>query len=437
MLFASAAVEGTPSVHPAMVLPFGLLLLLIAVAPLLFGSWWHHHYPKVAIGLGAIVVAYYLGVLHAGLRLVHVLHEYISFIALIGSLFVVAGGIHIQIHGKSRPLGNTLFLLGGAVLANFIGTTGASMLLVRPWIRMNKYRVTAFHVVFFIFIVSNAGGALTPIGDPPLFLGFLKGVPFFWVLQHCWPAWLITIGLLLMVFYFFDLRSHRRAPAEVSADTGPETGWEFRGGLNLVFLLVILGAVMGNKFLPPFVPDFLMVGAAATSYFTTARAIHQANDFNFAPIQEVAWLFAGIFATMVPALDYLEANASRLGLHSAMQFYWATGSLSAFLDNAPTYLTFLAAAMGDKSLSVNTPEHVLAFATNHPQSLAAISLGAVFFGACTYIGNGPNFMVKNIADQMRVRTPSFFGYMLGFAVPILLPVYGIIAILFFSPWRIF
>lgn len=424
-------------INPLMILPFGVLLLLIAIGPLAFEKWWHHHYPKVAVGLGMMVAGYYLAGLQAGGRLLHVAHEYVSFIALIGSLFVVAGGIHITVKGESRPAINTAFLLLGAVMANFIGTTGASMLMIRPWIRMNKYRITAFHIVFFIFIVSNVGGALTPIGDPPLFLGFLKGVPFLWVLEHCWPAWFLTVGLLLGIFYIFDRINFRKPPPEVTGRLTASETWRFDGLHNLFFLALIIGAVAGNKFLPPFVPDVIMIGAAVASYLTTARSVHASNDFSFGPIKEVAWLFAGIFATMVPALDYLEGNAGQLGLHSPMQFYWATGTLSAFLDNAPTYLTFLAAAMGNQGLSVNDPAQVLQFAQTHGDFLVAISLGAVFFGACTYIGNGPNFMVKNIAHQLNVRTPGFFGYALRYAVPILIPVYFIIAILFFSRWRVF
>ncbi len=434
-VFAAAA--PSVSINPLMILPFAVLLSLIAIGPLAFEKWWHHHYPKVAVGLALVVAVYYLVGLQAGGRLLHVAHEYLSFIALIGSLFVVAGGIHITVKGEARPVVNTAFLLLGAVIANFIGTTGASMLMIRPWIRMNKYRITAFHIVFFIFIVSNVGGALTPIGDPPLFLGFLKGVPFLWVVEHCWAAWFITVGLLLGIFYIFDTINFRKPPRAVTGRMTASETWRFDGLHNLVFLAIIIGAVAGHKFLPPFAPDILMIGAAAGSFFTTASSVHQSNDFNFAPIKEVAWLFFGIFATMVPALDYLEGNAGQLGLHSPMQFYWATGALSAFLDNAPTYLTFLAAAMGNEGLSVNDPAQVLQFAQTDSRFLMAISLGAVFFGACTYIGNGPNFMVKNIAHQLNVKTPGFFGYALRYAVPILIPVYFIIAILFFSPWRVF
>jgi Na+/H+ antiporter NhaD/arsenite permease-like protein len=417
--------------HPAMILPFALLLCCIAAMPFIHKHWWEHHYPKVALGLGAITVAYYLAVLGNGSRMLHVAHEYVSFIALIGSLFVVSGGIHIRVKGESTPSINCVFLLIGAVLANFIGTTGASMLMIRPWIRMNKYRITSFHVVFFIFIVSNVGGCLTPIGDPPLFLGYLKGVPFWWVIEHCWQAWLVGVGGLIAIFYAFDRCNFLRASQDIrDKETAHET-WKFDGLRNLAFLGVILAAVFLRH--PPGLSEALMVAAALGSYFTTPKAVHAANDFNFAPIKEVAWLFIGIFATMVPALDYLEVHATELGLDTAMTFYWLTGALSGVLDNAPTYLTFLAAAMGRHQLSMNSPADMQTFLAQHGHELFAISLGAVFFGAMTYIGNGPNFMVKSICEQARVRTPGFFAYLFTFAVPILLPLFAIVALLFF--WR--
>lgn len=426
-LFLAAAVDP----HPAMIAPFALMLLSIAVMPFLNASWWHHHYPKVAVGLGAITVVYYLFVLKNGGRMLHVAHEYVSFIALIGSLFVVSSGIHIRVKGEAKPWVNCLFLFIGAVLANLIGTTGASMLLIRPWIRMNKYRITAFHIVFFIFIVSNVGGCLTPIGDPPLFLGYLKGVPFWWTLQKCWPAWALAVAALLAVFYAFDRRNFLRAPREIrDFETARET-WKIDGLRNLAFLGIILAAVFIEH--PVGVREALMIGATVGSYFLTPKPIHEANDFNFHPIREVAWLFLGIFATMVPALDHLEIHAGELGLNSAMKFYWLTGALSGVLDNAPTYLTFLAAAMGRQHLSLNDAGQVEQFAAQHELELLAISLAAVFFGAMTYIGNGPNFMVKSISEQAKVKTPDFFGYLWRFALPILIPVFALMALLFL--WR--
>ena len=429
LTLASVAIDP----HPAMILPFAVLLFCIAAMPFIHKHWWERHYPKVALALGLVSVIYYLFILHQPVRMLHVAHEYISFIALIGSLFIVSGGIHIQVKGEATPRINVLFLLIGAVLSNIIGTTGASMLLIRPWIRMNKYRITAFHIVFFIFIVSNIGGGLTPIGDPPLFLGFLKGVPFWWVLEHCWQAWTIAIALLLAIFYGIDRQNFLRCPKEIrDQETAHET-WKFDGMHNLLFFGVILGGV----FCPTPWREILMVGAALGSYFSTPARIHQANQFTFHPIQEVAWLFAGIFAAMVPALDYLQTNAASLGVSSPAQFFWFSGIFSGLLDNAPTYLTFLAAAFGMEGLSLDNPAHMQTFLANHDHTLVAISLGAVFFGAITYIGNGPNFMVKAIAEQARVETPDFLKYFWKYALPILFPIFGIIHLLFFSRYAVF
>jgi len=416
--------------HPGMIVPFGLMLLAIAVMPFIHLHWWERHYPKVAVALGTITTCYYVFGLGNAERMLHVGHEYVSFIALIGSLFVVAGGIHIDVKGEAKPWVNVAFLMFGAVLANVIGTTGASMVLIRPWIRMNKYRITAFHIVFFIFIVSNVGGCLTPIGDPPLFLGYIKGVPFWWVLEKCWSAWALAIGGLLAIFYAFDRHNFLRAPKPVRDMETREEKWQIDGLRNLGFLALILIAVFVKK--PIGLSEGLMIAAAIGSYYATPKRIHEANNFNFHPIKEVAWLFIGIFATMVPALDYLEVHAAQLGLNSEMKFFWFTGMLSGALDNAPTYLTFLAAAMGQQGLSLNNPAHVLQFSGEHGGELVAISLGAVFFGAMTYIGNGPNFMVKAIAEQAKVKTPSFFAYLCKFALPILLPLMALIALLFFS-----
>ncbi len=414
-----------------MILPFGALLLLIATGPVLLGDWWHHHYPKVSVALGVVTVGYYFVILHQPGRFGTVVHEYLSFIALIGSLFVVAGGIHINVKGESRPLTNVLFLAIGAIIANIIGTTGASMLLIRPWIRMNKYRITGFHVVIFIFIVSNVAGSLTPIGDPPLFLGYLKGVPFWWTLQHCWPAWAIAVGLLLSVFYVVDSINIRKAPREIMERKTANETWKFAGMHNLVFLAMILAAVLYNRSLPFLFPEAIMVVAAVASFYLTPDKVHKANDFTFAPIKEVAWLFLGIFATMVPALDYLGMHAAEIGITSPMQFYFSTGLLSSFLDNAPTYLTFLSAAMGLHHLNMDNPADVLKAITEFPSEILAISLGAVFFGAMTYIGNGPNLMVKSIADHAKVNTPNFLEYIVRYAIPILLPILVLISLILF------
>jgi Na+/H+ antiporter NhaD/arsenite permease-like protein len=346
----------------------------------------------------------------------------------VGSLFVISGGISISMKGEATPWRNTLFLAIGAILSNIIGTTGASMLMIRPWIRMNKYRITGQHIVFFIFVISNCGGALTPIGDPPLFLGFLRGVPFWWVLEHAWMGWLLTLGLLLSVFFVLDTYNFRRAPQEVREKETQEESFYFRGLPNLGFLALVLAAV----FLPKSVqetmlagifsiPALVMIAAAVGSYLTSKADIHAANDFNFGPVKEVGYLFIGIFLTMIPALQILQSGHA-VELSSPIGYYFATGSLSAFLDNAPTYLSFFAAAMGAEHLSVDSSADVILFATTHPQTLIAISLGAVFFGAGSYIGNGPNFMVKAIADKSKVNTPDFLRYMWQFSIPILLPI---------------
>jgi Na+/H+ antiporter NhaD/arsenite permease-like protein len=415
--------------HPLWIIPFVLLLGAIASGPVLAPKWWLRHYAKVALGLGAITLGYYILGLRDMVTLAHTAHEYFSFIALVGSLYVVSGGIHIHFKGEATPAVNVAFLLVGAVLANFLGTTGAAMLLIRPWIRLNQYRVTAYHIVFFIFIVANIGGCLTPIGDPPLFLGYLQGVPFWWVAEHCWPMWLTGVGLLLAIFYVVDRKNFARAPREVREVREHEVGhkhWSFDGLTNLFFLVVILGAVFISR--PVFLREILMAVAAVGSYFTTKKTVHAANQFDFHPIMEVVILFAGIFATMMPALGWLNQNAAQLlGANPAPGiFFWGTGVLSSALDNAPTYLGFLSALFG---VAGTDDIHEL-LGQQHLQVLA-ISVGAVFFGAATYIGNGPNFMVKAIADQQKVSTPSFFGFILKFALPFLLPVLAVVWYFFF------
>jgi Na+/H+ antiporter NhaD/arsenite permease-like protein len=432
MSLLASALSAAPNPTPWMMLPFAVLLLCIACGPLFAPKLWEHHYPKVAVGLGLISIFYYTVVLRAAGRMAHVAVEYVSFIVFIGSLFVVAGGVHLRTKGEATPTVNTIFLCAGGVLANFVGTTGASMLLIRPWIRMNKYRFTGMHAVFFIFIVSNVGGCLTPIGDPPLFLGYLKGVPFFWVTTRCFGAWALALGLLLVVFFVLDRMNFLRAPKEIRDKETAHEEFKIEGWRNFGLLAVILAAVIC---IPPTVlavREIILVVAAWISYKTTPQPIHDANHFAFGPIKEVAWLFLGIFATMVPALDYLERNAAQLGLSSPMQFYWLSGVLSSVLDNAPTYLTFLAAAFGLQGMSLNEPEHVHRFLAEFPAFVIAVSLGAVFFGAASYIGNGPNFMVKAICDHQKVHAPGFFSYIIKFSLPILLPILALVGWVIFG-----
>lgn len=450
-----------------MILPFVLLLGAIALAPLAAADWWTRHYPKVALSLGAITLAYYLFGLQEREAVAHTAMEYFSFITLIGSLFVVSGGIHITVKGEATPLANVIFLAIGAVIANLLGTTGASMLMIRPWLRMNRYRITAHHVVFFIFIVSNVGGCLTPIGDPPLFLGYLRGIPFWWVAEHCWPIWAFGVGFLLALFFILDYRNYLRAPKAVRvALAEPADAWRFEGLANLWFLGVILASVFITQ--PPFLREALMLAAAAGSYFTTHEQVHKANHFNFHPIREVAILFIGIFATMMPALDWLQMNAKLMGAPSAAAFFWSSGVLSSVLDNAPTYLSFLQAISGVfvEPAVISQVQHLLqnggfdvanaaepvratyaALQEHYGAGLAsgtverqqievafllgnravnkyivAISVGAVFFGANTYIGNGPNFMVKSIAEHQNAKVPGFLGYVIQFTLPFMVPM---------------
>lgn len=436
------------------VAPFVLLLGSIAVAPFINRHWWEHNYPTVSYALGALVVLYYIAIVDNVPRLLLTFHEYISFISLIGSLFVVAGGINIRIRGKAAPYENTLLLAVGAVISNFLGTTGASMLLIRPYLRINKYRIKPYHVVFFIFIVSNIGGALTPIGDPPLFLGYLKGVPFFWVVGRVWEIWLLVVGLVLLVFFLIDTYYFKKETTKEQLAALKPDEPEVSGLHNIFFLLVILGSVFIEH--PVMLREVLMWGAAIASYYTTKKEVHAKNEFNFIPIQEVAILFAGIFATMIPALDWLQLNSRALGVTTPGQYFWDTGLLSSFLDNAPTYLNFLSAEFGLHGANVDNPVHMkimLGIITPEQAGLPnplvegarqitpdtwhyiqAISLGAVFFGACTYIGNGPNFMVKSIAEQAGVECPSFFGYVVKYTIPILLPIFTLVWYLFFLPY---
>lgn len=436
----SAAEEGTHALPDAfMVIPFVILLLMIATGPLFYHHFWEKHYPKVSVFLGVITVLYYLIILGDSTSLLHTATEYISFIALLSSLFVASGGILIKIQKKSTPMLNVLILLVGAVVANIVGTTGASMLLIRPFIKVNKDRIKAFHIIFFIFAVSNIGGALTPIGDPPLFLGFLRGVSFFWFIEHIWYIWLPTLLLVLAVFYALDLRDVKKHPAAEEEFSGKI---EFKGLKNVVYLVIILLSVFVDHAIISWVPSFypvpigireiIMFSVVYLSYKNSSPEILEANEFDFAPIKEVAYLFVGIFATMIPALQLIGYEAKLYGQHlDPGIFYWATGTLSAFLDNAPTFLNFLSAALGKFGMDVNIKENVIQFQNMYPIYLQAISVGAVFFGAMTYIGNGPNFMVKSICERAGISMPSFFGYLAKYSIPILLPIFTLVWLVFY------
>jgi len=414
--------------------PFVLLLLVIAVLPLAAPHWWHSNVNKAIVSLVfAVPVVAYLTYLQAVEGqpamdvLGHQLLEYVVFIGLLTVLFVVSGGIVLTGDLRATPLVNTTFLAVGALLASVIGTTGASMLLIRPVLRTNRERKVVGHIpVFFVFVVSNLGGLLTPLGDPPLFLGYLKGVPFAWTLG-LWLEWLVANGAVLVVFFLWDSVAYASEPDRaLRSDARHVEPLRLRGGFNFVLLGGVILAVLTPSWVPGVAGKLLgvlvMVALAGASWRFTPTADRRANGFTWGPIIEVAVLFAGIFVAMVPALERLQARGAELGLTEPWQFFWLTGALSAFLDNAPTYLAFASVAAGHHDLGW--------LAANNPAVLAAISCGAVFFGAMTYIGNGPNFMVKAIADEAGYKTPSFFGY-LAYSCLVLLPIFAVISLVFF------
>lgn len=431
------------------VIPFVLLLGMIATGPLFYEHFWHKNYPIIAVSLATIVVLYYLFVLNDAGAPVHALAEYVQFIALLSSLYIASGGIMINVDKKATPMANVLLLLVGAIISNLIGTTGASMLLIRPYIRLNKSRIQPYHIIFFIFMVSNIGGALTPIGDPPLFLGFLKGVPFMWTLTHNILPWGLALTILLVAFYVFDKRNKDEDLFDEITYTGKTS---IIGTKNFFWLAVVIASVFldpnvidgvpaihyhGQKF--SFIRELIMLSVGFLSYKLANKEAINGNEFNFEPIREVAFIFVGIFGTMMPALALVsefaqsEAGASLIGPNS---LYWGTGVLSGFLDNAPTYLNFLAAALasqgGDISVIADVQNYALGGTyTDSVINLTAIAVGAVFFGAMTYIGNGPNFMVKSIAEQTGIHMPSFFGYIIRYSIPILLPIFILIWLVFF------
>ena len=430
-----------------LVIPFMLLLIMIATGPLFYAHHWHHHYPKYSVVFGIFVAGYYI-LTQNSTPVIHAIQEYTSFIALVASLFIAASGIYLGINAKGTPFNNVILLFAGSVIANLIATTGAAMLFIRSYMRLNKGRLKPYHIVFFIFLVANIGGALTPIGDPPLFLGFLRGVPFFWTMVNVWYIWLPITMLLLLIFYVIDSRNK----GEGNIPEPGEKVIEISGLKSFFWIAIIIFSVFIDPNVLPFVPnlyaeyhipigirEMIMFLVAFLAYKFADKDCFEKNEFSFEPIREVGWLFLGIFATMQPALqlisNFAKENADNLGVSV---FYWGTGSLSGILDNAPTYLNFLSAAMGKFGLNVDDPEAVKQFAESaaaHPESwfyLQAISVAAVFFGALTYIGNAPNFMVKAIAEGNGVRTPSFFGYLARYSLPILIPVYFLLWLIVYS-----
>lgn len=448
------------------IVPFAGMLLSIAIFPLAKSEWWEKHQLHTAVFWSlAFLVPFtiFYGIGEATYQFLEIIVlDYVPFIILLFGLFVVAGGIHIKGTIAGTTKNNVILLAIGTLLASWVGTTGAAMLLIRPVLRANSWRRNKTHiVVFFIFLVANIGGCLTPIGDPPLFLGYLRGVPFFWTLEHIWPILLLNTAMLLIAFALIDRHFVKKEGKEgadalkLEKEATERVPIRIEGAHNLIYLGMIIAAVVLNGAIPQsdafidpttglvygidihehihlgfnyFLQIALILLAALLSMRTTRKAIRESNDFEWEPIAEVAKLFIGIFITMIPALALLRANGSTLGLDTPIELFWSTGLLSSFLDNSPTYVVFLTAA---GALDYSGLDAVITAAgAIAPRLLLAISAGAVFMGAITYIGNAPNFMVKSIAERSGVKMPSFFGY-IGWSGAILVPLFVIDTVIFF------
>ncbi|GAB1372574.1 sodium:proton antiporter [Candidatus Kapaibacterium sp.] len=424
-------------------IPFVLMLGSIAVLPLVAHKFWDNNKNKLIVSLAlGIPTAVYL--LFAGLNheLMHIiLFDYVPFIILLGSLFVITGGILVTGDIEATPRNNSIFLIIGAILASFMGTTGAAMLLIRPLLQTNAERKFKVHtVLFFIAVVANCGGLLTPLGDPPLFMMYLRGAEFFWFMKLL-PEWFFGNLIIITIYYFVDLHNWKKeTPEDITLDHTQIRPIRISGKLNFLFLIgVVLGVAFINENTFDFIKQnhnfaFLREGflllMAVGSWLFTSKQLRIDNQFNWHPIQEVAYLFIGIFITMVPALEFLKEHATDLGITMASQFYYATGALSAFLDNTPTAVTFYYLELG---VVTQNPDLLLnqTLVAGIPEStMKAISTASVFFGAMTYIGNGPNFMVKAIADSQGIKMPDFFSYFIKFALVVLLPVFILMQLLF-------
>jgi len=434
------------------IIPFVGILLSIALFPLFAPHWWHAHFPKVtafwAIVFAVPFLLYFKS--HAVHEILHIyMLDYFPFIILLWSLYTVSAGVLVKGTMKGSPRLNIIFLVIGTVMASWVGTTGASMILIRPVLRANAWRRNKTHIViFFIFLVSNIGGSLTPLGDPPLFLGFLHSVPFFWTLNLFLP--MMTVALpLLAIFFLIDTLYYRREEQHEAKGDEP---FGVEGLHNFLFLMGVISAVLmsgtwkagtfhlfGVELKIAFVlRDAILIAMGVLSLKTTRKAIYERNGFTWFPIKEVGYLFAGIFMTIIPALAILKS-----GEHGALaaviavtetpaHYFWITGGLSSFLDNAPTYLTFFNTALGSFYSGIAESEAVPMLIRENAHFLMAISTGAVFMGAMTYIGNAPNFMVKSIAEEAGIPMPSFFGYMAKYSLPVLIPVFILVTLVFFK-----
>lgn len=434
-------------------IPFACMLLSIALMPLLLPNFWHHHFGKVSAFWAASLGIPFLWIFKgdAFYEILHiVLADYVPFIILLWSLYTISGGILLRGSLRGTPIVNTTILIIGAVLASWMGTTGAAMLLIRPLLRANNYRKNrTFMVVFFIFLVANVGGSLTPLGDPPLFLGYLHGVTFFWTFKIM-PHMLVVAILLLIVYFFMDSYYYRKEKATVPKEEAKEA-LKLEGTYNFLFLAGVVGSVLMSgmidlgefntlgvhRAIQDWLRDGLLILLGVGSLIATPIQLREDNDFTWFPIIEVAYLFIGIFITMIPCLLILKAGTQgQLAFLINMvkephHYFWVTGALSSFLDNAPTYLTFFNTALGSFYSGLTESQAVPLLMTENAIYLKAISAGAVFFGACSYIGNAPNFMVRSIAEESGTPMPSFFGYILKYAVVFLVPIFVIVSFIFF------
>ncbi|MCP4692940.1 MAG: sodium:proton antiporter [Desulfobacterales bacterium] len=435
-------------------IPFACMLLSIAMFPLLAPNFWHHHFGKVSAFWAACLALPFLYV-HRGLALYEILHiilaDYVPFIILLWSLYTISGGILLRGSLRGTPLVNTVMLIIGAALASWMGTTGAAMLMIRPFLRANDYRKNrTFMVVFFIFLVANVGGSLTPLGDPPLFLGFLHGVSFFWTFKLL-PHMVLVAVILLVIYFVLDSYHYKKEGAKPPDEDEVKEPLKLEGVYNFLFLGGVVGAVLMSgivdwgdvntlgvhRAVADWVRDGLLILMGVVSLIATPIKLREDNNFTWFPIIEVAYLFIGIFVTMIPCLLILKAgpkgelaflvNAVREPYH----YFWITGALSSFLDNAPTYLTFFNTALGSFYAGMTEAQAVPLLMTDSAIYLQAISAGAVFFGACSYIGNAPNFMVRSIAEEAGTPMPSFFGYILKFSLIFLVPCFVIVTLVFF------
>ena len=435
-------------------IPFAGILLSIALFPLILPDLWHHHFGKIsafwAATLGIpFLIAFKGAALHQILHII--LADYVPFIILLWSLYTVSGGILLRGTLRGTPIVNAVMLLIGTLLASWMGTTGAAMLMIRPFLRANNYRKNrTFMVVFFIFLVANIGGSLTPLGDPPLFLGFLHGVSFFWTFKIL-PHMLMVVGILLVIYFILDTYYYRKEVAPPPGEEGVKEPLKLDGIHNFLFLGGIVGSVLISgmvdwgdintlgihRTIQDWVRDGLLILMGILSLVTTPIRIRDDNDFTWFPIIEVAYLFIGIFITMIPCLLILKAGSRGAlafltnGVTEPLHYFWIAGGLSSFLDNAPTYLTFFNSALGAFYSEMTEPQAVPLLMTKHAIYLKAISAGSVFFGACSYIGNAPNFMVRSISEEAGTPMPSFFGYILKYALIFLIPAYIIVTFVFF------